>query len=135
MFVRIAAISGLVLAMAACTPIANRPCPGDQRAAVRDSLYFGTAKPDGVVSPEEWAEFLSAVVTPRFPEWLTVWQASGQWKGADGSIVRELSNVLILARPDDETSEAAVLEILRAYKARFQQEAVLRLRSTTCLSF
>lgn len=134
-FVRTAAISGLVLAMAACVPMPDRPCPGGQRAAVQDTLYFGTAKPDGVVSPEEWAGFLGAVVTPRFPEGLTVWQASGQWKGADGSIVREASNVLNLAHPDDKTSEAAVLEIMGAYKAQFQQEAVLRLRSTTCLSF
>ena len=134
-FVRIAAISGLVLALAACAPMLDRSCPGGQEAAVQDTLYFGTAKPDGVVSPEEWAGFLSDVVTQRFPEGLTVLQASGQWKGADGSIVREASNVLVLAHPDDETSEAAILEIMGAYKARFQQEAVLRLRSMTCVSF
>ena len=134
-FVRSAAISGFALAMAACAPLPDRPCPGDQEAAVQDTLYFGTAKPDGVVSPEEWAAFLSGVVTPRFPDGLTVWQASGQWRGADGTVVREGSNVLVLVHPDDEASEAAVLEIVREYKARFQQEAVLRLRSTSCSSF
>lgn len=133
--VRAVAFCGFTLALAACSTIPHRPCTGDQRVAVEDSLYFGTAKPDGVVSLEEWATFLSAVVTPRFPQGLTVWQASGQWKAADGAIVREASKVLVLVHPDDDASETAVREIVDVYKAQFQQESVLRLRSTTCASF
>jgi hypothetical protein len=84
---RTAAISGFVLVLAACSTILYRPCTRDEGVAVQDSLYFGTAKPDGIVSPEEWAAFLSAVVTPRFPQGLTVWQASGQWRTGDRTIV------------------------------------------------
>ena len=75
---RTAAISGFVLVLAACSTILYRPCTMDHWVAVQDSLYFGTVKPDGIVSSEEWAAFLSAVVTPRFPQGLTVWQALGQ---------------------------------------------------------
>ncbi|MBL8529464.1 MAG: DUF3574 domain-containing protein [Burkholderiales bacterium] len=36
-------------------------------------LYFGTDKPSGRVTPEDWAQFLSETVTPRFPAGLTAW--------------------------------------------------------------
>jgi len=132
---RTAAISGFVLLLAACSTILYRPCTRDEWVVVQDSLYFGTAKPDGIISPEEWAAFLSAVVTPRFPQGLTVWQASGQWRTGNGTIVRETSNILVLVHPDDDASETSVREIIRVYKAQFQQEAILRLRSMTCTSF
>lgn len=102
---------------------------------VQESLYFGTAKPSGVVTPEEWAEFLRSTVTPRFPRGLTAWQASGQWRGADGAVIREASHVLNLVHANDATSEKAVLEIVATYKSRFHQEAVLRVKSHACTSF
>jgi hypothetical protein len=98
-------------------------------------MYFGTAKPAGVVTAEEWSEFLRVAVTPRFPQGLSAWQASGQWKGADGVIVQEASYVLSLVHPDDERSESAVRAIASEYKSRFSQEAVLRLKSHVCASF
>ena len=36
---------------------------------VRSELYFGTQKPDGVVTDEEFFAFLDRVITPRFPGW------------------------------------------------------------------
>lgn len=107
--------------------------PGEQRL-VNELLYFGMAKPDGAVSDEEWAEFLQSVVTPRFPDGLTVWRASGQWKSADGSITREASFVLNLVHAEAEPTEAAVRAVVSEYKARFQQEAALRVRGYVCAS-
>ena len=69
-------------------------CKDGYQLAVHDSLYFGTAKPDGVVSSEDWAKFLESTVTPRFPHGLTSSRASGQWRGPDGEIVREDAHVL-----------------------------------------
>jgi hypothetical protein len=66
---------------------------------------------------------------------LTVWQASGQWRGANGQIVEEASRVLNLVHAGDETDERKVEEISTEYKRRFQQEAVLRTRSAVCVSF
>ena len=100
-------------------------------------MYFGTAKPTGggIVTPGEWAEFLRTAVTPRFPQGLTVWPASGQWKTAAGAIAREDSFVLSLVHPGDEHSDRAVRAIAAEYKSRFQQEAVLRVKSAVCASF
>ena len=58
---------------------------------VNDQIFLGTDTPSGPVSPQEWTSFLAESVTPRFPQGLTVWQASGQWRGNDGAIVREPS--------------------------------------------
>ncbi len=54
---------------------------------------------------------------------------------ADGSIVREPSNVLELVHEDDAASETAVRAIIDTYKTQFQQEAVLRIRAESCVSF
>jgi len=43
--------------------------------------------------------------------------------------------VLQIIHPDDALSETSVAEIVAAYKAAFQQEAVLRVRDSICVSF
>ena len=100
-----------------------------------DSLYFGTAKPDGTVTPEQWSEFLEKVVTPRFPQGLTVTEARGQYQMQSGSIAHETSYVVQLMHPDTPQNDAAVREIARTYKQQFRQEAVLRTRSPVCTAF
>ncbi len=106
-----------------------------EQALVNDLLYFGMAKPGGVVSAEEWAAFLGSVVTPRFPAGLTSWPASGQWRSADGSLTRENPHLLNLLHASDAASEVAVREVVAEYKAQFEQEAVLRVKSYACVSF
>ena len=88
-----------------------------------------------MVTSQEWSRFLEVSVTPRFPQGLTVSQASGQWRAADGSIVRESTYVLHLLHASDAQSEASVAAIVAAYKSQFQQEAVLRVRAKACMSF
>ena len=110
-------------------------CRADEQRLVSETLYFGTAKPGGTVEPAEWSRFLQDSVTPRFPEGLTVWQASGQWRGADGTIVEEGSRVLTLVHADDAANSRNVEEIAAEYKRRFKQEAVLRTREPVCVSF
>ncbi|MGH6636071.1 MAG: DUF3574 domain-containing protein, partial [Gammaproteobacteria bacterium] len=61
---------------------------------------FGTAKPGGSVTSQEWQEFMNQVVTPHFPEGLTSWEASGQWQSVTGVIEREASHVLHIVHPD-----------------------------------
>lgn len=97
-------------------------------------LYFGTARPGGVVGADEWDAFLRDVVTPRFPDGLTSWPAAGQWRGADGKVTRELSHVLNIVHPGDAASEQGLRAIVAEYKQRFQQEAVLRVRSPACMA-
>lgn len=100
-----------------------------------ESLYFGTATPSGTVTAADWQGFLNDTITPRFPEGLSVWPASGQWKSAAGNIVREGSYVVSLVHPESPAASAALDEIVREYKTTFQQEAVLRVRGPVCVSF
>ena len=110
-------------------------CAQGEQFVVHDTLNFGTAKPNGVVSPEEWQTFLQEIVTPKFPRGFATWASSGQWRGADGSTVEEASHVLVLDHPNDAASESAVREIISTYKSRFQQEAVFRVKTDACISF
>lgn len=113
-------------------PVMRRPIPA---AALRGSvdflrteLFFGTAKPDGVVTDEEFFAFLDAVITPRFPDGLTLLKGDGQFRGEDGVIVKEDSFVLILLYPleDFRVSNRRIDVIRERYKDAFQQESVLR---------
>ena len=130
-----AVVASFALAISACSSTYIVRCKDGYQLAVHDSLYFGTAKPGGVVSSEDWVRFLENTVTPRFPKGLTSSRASGQWRGADGEIVREDSHVLQLLRPDDAESEKAIRELIDIYKTEFKQEAVLRTTIHTCASF
>lgn len=132
---RFALAAALATTLAACASTRDLRCTESEQPAIHDSLYLGTATPDGKVGSDDWADFLRTVVTPRFPRGLTVSQASGQWLGADGAIVREESRVLQLVHPADIASEKAIREVIAAYKAQFRQEAVLRVRVGTCVSF
>ena len=87
-----------------------------------DTLYFGTAKPDGgVVTESDWQQFLRDSVTPRFAGF-THWEASGSWKGT-----AESTHVLVIIHPAGQ--ENAIQQIVDEYKKRFAQESVLRVRS------
>ncbi len=120
---------------AAAAAVAARCEPGDS-ALVRDVIYFGRNRPDGgVVSDLEWRVFLDSVVTPRFPDGLTVVDAQGQWRGRGGAVEREQAEVLTLFHPDDAVSRRAVDELAAEYKRRFGQEAVLRERVAACTRF
>jgi hypothetical protein len=125
----------LSLVLVGCSTVGKLHCAPDERPSVNDLLYFGTAKPNGVVSEQDWSVFLRSVVTPHFPSGLTAWPATGQWQSADDSLTRENSFLLNLVHPMDEASEAAIRLIVSEYKSRFQQEAVLRVKSFACASF
>lgn len=119
----------------ACATFDNKDCKPGEKTLIRDTLYFGTAKPGGVVSAEEWSSFLQNEVTPHFPDGLTVWQAYGQWQNKDESITQEGSYVLSLAHPDDDDSEHSIKTITSRYKVQFKQEAVMRVKDSVCVSF
>lgn len=110
-------------------------CGPGETSSVNDILYFGMAKPaGGVITLEEWDDFLRSAVTSRFPAGLSSWPAAGQWRGANGQVVREDSHVLNLLHPADAVSEQSIRQIIGEYKRRFGQEAVLRVRSDACTS-
>jgi hypothetical protein len=131
---RTALVALLLAACTACSTLPSAACRPGQQAAVQELVYFGTRTPTGGVSREDWADFLATAVTPRFPAGLTTWEVSGQWRSDNGGLVHEPSYVLSLVHPPDARSEAALGEVVDAYKQRFAQEAVLRVRSPACMS-
>src|SRR5579863_2682576 len=86
--------AAMSLALAACVSPQHLTCKPGEQLAVLDTLYFGTMRARGPVTPHDWSRFLQISVNPRFPKGFTVSQASGQWRGADGAIVHESTYVL-----------------------------------------
>jgi hypothetical protein len=87
-----------------------------------DTLYFGTARPGGVVSDAEWRAFVEEIITPRFPGF-TEWNAEGHWKRE-----HESTHVVQIVHPPRGENNRLIEEIIAAYRTRFQQEAVFWLR-------
>jgi hypothetical protein len=96
----------------------------------RVELYFG----GGGVSPGAWNRFIASVVTPRFPDGLTILDAHGQWRACHGLQREPARVVVIFYRPDLET-DAKIETIRRLYKSRFRQSSVLRADSAACVGF
>src|SRR5204862_63038 len=98
--------------------------------------YFGLDKPGGgAVSDAEWNVFLNEVVTPRLPDGLSVFDASGQYRESGGRIVRERSKRLVVVVFDAPAHRGRIGEIVAAYRQRFGQESVFRVEQAVCAAF
>jgi hypothetical protein len=112
--------------------VVQRPVPVGARTGslpfVRTELYFGTAKPGGVVSEAEFLDFVDRHVTPRFPDGLTLIKGDGQFRSDGNTIVKEQSFVLILLYPHDTRDEGLrrIERIRTLYKDEFDQQSVVR---------
>jgi hypothetical protein len=120
--------------LAGCTAQAPLLCAAPAQAMVAEHLYLGQATPHGEVSTATWQAFLDSEVTPRFPQGFSVWRVSGQWQSATGTLVHEPTQVLNIVHDGLPEARAAIAQIVQAYKSRFQQEAVLRVQTLTCVS-
>jgi hypothetical protein len=96
---RYAAVSGVIL-LAAAGLIAiyvrvppphigsGSVCSTAARPLARLELLFGSTRKDLTpIGEEEWAAFVAAEITPRFPDGLTILTGYGQWRDATGTIV------------------------------------------------
>jgi Protein of unknown function (DUF3574) len=124
----------LVLAVGACAqPGAPPVCTAPLKPAVAIDLYFGRDKPSGgEVTDAEWGAFLTEVVTSRFPDGLSVFDSSGQYREPTGRVVRERSKRLIVIVFDSPAHRAKLDEIIDAYKQRFGQYSVFRVEQPVC---
>ena len=101
--------------------------PRAPRAARVERLYFGRSIGDtAVVGDSAWTAFARTVLTVAFPDGLTVWEATGQWRAPDGRTVRERSMVVELVLADDADADARVQAVVATYRRSFAQQAVLR---------
>ena len=145
---RYAAVSGAILLAAAgliATYVRVPPphigsvsaCRTAARPLARLELLFGSTRKDLTpISEEEWAAFVAAEITPRFPDGLTILTGYGQWRDARGTIVKETSRLLLIWYAPAADSDNRIEAIRAAYKARFGQESVLRADGAqACVSF
>ena len=124
-----------MLALGACAPPgAPAVCAAPLRPAVEIDLYFGRDRPGaGEVNEATWAAFLIEVVTPRFPDGLSVLDIEGQSRApSDGRVVRERSKLLVVVVFDPPAHRVKVAEIVAAYVQRFGQHGVFRTERTVC---
>lgn len=102
----------------------------------RTELYFGRSRASGPdVTEVEFQQFIDEVVTPRFPDGLTLVDARGQFRGAGGVIIQEPAKLLILFYPWNGEANRAIDQIRRQYVRAFAQQAVLRVDASSCVSF
>ena len=105
-------------------------CCATAPTAFSDRLFFGRSIPGGGdVTEAQWNAFVQEVIVPRFPEGFTLWRGSGHWRGDDGAAVSEPASVLEVVHPATPSADAKLREIAQIYRQRFNQEAVLFVRS------
>lgn len=126
---RLLSIVFLTLMLAGCATVAHR-------GWTRSEIYFGLQRRDGrLVTESEWESFVQQVVTPRFPEGLTVFEGAGQWRNAAGEVERERTKVMVILHPTDELPGAKIDEVRRLYCERFDQGAVMKVTSPARVAF
>ncbi len=129
-------VAASLLALAGCTSRSGPSgCAPPLAPAVQVELYFGLATKGREIDGTEWAAFLSAEVTPRFPDGLSVVDVAGQYRNPSGRITREPSKLLIVIVPDGTTHLAKVQAVVDAYRKQFDQLSVLHVERAVCAVF
>jgi hypothetical protein len=115
---------------AACTAIGGS-------ASLQITLMFGLTRPDGQpISDAHWQDFLARVVTPRFPDGLTVSEGMGQWRDRVTSrITHEPSRLVWIVTPDRPGLRQDIDAIRAAYRSEFAQQSVGVLAGSGCAAF
>ena len=75
------------------------------------------------------------MVTPRFPDGLSVLDVAGQFRSGTGAIVREPSKLLVILVPDAAAAAKKIGQVVAAYKRQFDQETVLNAEHPVCVAF
>lgn len=112
-------------------------CNLPQKPMVEVELMFGRNIGGKLgVTEALWSKFLAREVTPRFPDGLTVFDTSGQWRDAKKkTVVREPSKIVRIIVPADAQANEKIEAIAAAYKKQFRQDSVGVLTRPACVSF
>jgi hypothetical protein len=125
------ALAIMVTAVAAAGA-AEAVCRDPMKPMQQVELMFGRNIGDGLgVDEAQWSRFLSAEVTPRFPDGLSVIDAAGQWR-ENGRLVREPSKLVIIVMPDSVEAHDRITAIVSAYKELFHQQSVRIIMRAVC---
>lgn len=111
-------------------------CPTGQSRADLVELVFGRNDGDRLaVSDDDWRRFIDEVVTPRFPDGLSVMDVQGQWRSPGGALVREPSKIIYLVLDGGPDDPAKIAHIRDDYVQRFHQKSVLVVSQKACVSY
>lgn len=107
-------------------------CSAPQKPMLDVELLLGRGK----ASDARWRQFLAREVTLRFPDGLTVYETTGQWRDpARNVVVREKSRVLRIVIAADEPARDRIAAVAEAYKKQFAQKSVGIVTRPACVSF
>ena len=140
-FSLVAVLSLVFVFLAACiedntVELVDLVCEDGGEQWVEYRLFMGRGDGDvEVVSDADWEQFLADVITPRFPDGLSVIDVAGQGTTADGTFERERTKMLLVLAPPGDDAMARIGEIGDEYKQRFNQNSVLRVVTNTCVAF
>ncbi|MBW4605948.1 MAG: DUF3574 domain-containing protein [Hassallia sp. WJT32-NPBG1] len=94
---------------------------------IKTDLFFGRDIPGGgEVSETDFQTFLNNLVTPSFPDGLTVFDANGQFLDSTGTVIKEKSKNVSLFFDDTPKNQASIYDIVNKYTQQFNQESVLQ---------
>ena len=128
----------LLVAVASCAVAQTQAlaCHGAQRPGQIAELLFGRDIGNRVgISEAAWRRFVAREITPRFPDGLTVTDATGQWRDpASGKMVREPSKRVEIVLPGHADDEVRIDAVVAAYKRRFHQHSVRVIVQSACIS-
>ena len=112
-------------------------CRGAQKPQQVAELTFGRRIVGHIaVSETQWMQFIDNEITPRFPDGLTVFDATGQWwDPTSKKIVRESSKIVLIVLPGNAEDLTRLNELAETYKSRFKQQSVGMILRPACVSF
>ncbi len=127
----------ITAAIAAPVDAQTLTCRTGQASVAVAELMFGRKIGDRIsVTQAAWAAFLDREVSPRFPDGLTVVDASGQWRDQTRNrVIHEPSKIVTLVLRDAARDQERIDQIVAAYKQRFRQQAVGVVIRPACVSF
>jgi len=119
--------TGLAESQAPGSASSSRPGAATEHGWLKSELYFGARIADGsLISTQAWAEFLEQVITPAFPDGLTVVQALGQMRGSNGVIRQQPTWVVVILRPRGSVEDQRILSVVNNFRSRFKGAELMR---------
>jgi uncharacterized protein DUF3574 len=127
----------ILLALASSAEAQLLDCRSGQRSTEVAQLLFGRNIGNRIgVSESAWSRFVDREIVPRFPDGLTVFNATGRWQDrAANRVAREPSKIVEIALPGTPEDIVRLNEIVVAYKSRFKQQSVGLIVRPACVSF
>jgi hypothetical protein len=121
----LATASTLTISLALYTPAVNA------NSLLQKDLFFGrNLASGGEVSQEQFQAFVDNLITPSFPDGLTIFDANGQFLDNTGKLIEEKSKLVTLFVEDTPKSRTALDKITQAYLQQFNQQSVLQVTNS-----